>query len=165
MTTLPERLLAAASGMDTAGNTITARLLREAATALQPSAGGVVETMINHTRDPHCIGCYVIRWNDGAPVAECNECRATVALLDGLAFPAQPSDARDAARYRWLRDIKRVSEGVAEGGIYIGIESREIWALCEEAADAAIDAALTAAPSAPRAGDTAQDSGQGERLN
>ena len=67
----------------------------------------------------------------------------------------------DAARYRWLRDIKRVSEGVAEGGIYIGIESREIWALCEEAADAAIDAALTAAPSAPRAGDTAQDSGQG----
>ena len=63
-----------------------------AATALQSSGGEVVaETMISHAREPHCIGCYVIRWNDGELVAQCNECGATVALLDGLASPAQPS--------------------------------------------------------------------------
>lgn len=91
MTTLPERLLIAAEILEgIGGQSALAATVREAATALQPSVGGeVVETMINHARDPHCIGCYVVRWNDGAPVAECNECGATVALLDGLASLAQ----------------------------------------------------------------------------
>lgn len=65
--------------------------LPEAATAMQSGGEVVAETMISHAREPHCIGCYVIRWNDGELVAQCNECGATVALLDGLASPAQPS--------------------------------------------------------------------------
>jgi len=164
MTTLPERLQDFADffpvtcGLDREA----VALLREAATALQPSVGGVVETMINHTRDPHCIGCYVIRWNDGAPVAECNECRATVALLDGLASPAQADG--------WVRVPDHYDANIAYAACVLEQSTcaidrlnapplRKLVSLMRKKPN------LTAAPSAPRAGDTAQDSGQGERLN
>lgn len=94
MTTLPERLQDFADDYPVTCDLDrkAVALLLEAATALQSSGGEVVaETMISHAREPHCIGCYVIRWNDGELVAQCNECGATVALLDGLASPAQPS--------------------------------------------------------------------------
>lgn len=107
----------------------------EAATALQPSVGGeVVETMINHARDPHCIGCYVVRWNDGAPVAECNECGATVALLDGLASPAQADG--------FVLVPVAPTDDMLDAGIYARDNHGTVGQIYA--------AMLTAAPSAPR---------------
>lgn len=95
MTTLPERLQAVIAEMRLYEGAYPPKVKvwadrLEAAQALQAQEA-VKETTINHSRDPHCCGCYVIRWNDGELVAQCNECGATVALLDGLASPAQPS--------------------------------------------------------------------------
>jgi hypothetical protein len=42
-------------------------------------------TWINHEREPHCCGCFVIHWNAGEPIAVCNECNHTVNLLAALA--------------------------------------------------------------------------------
>lgn len=47
----------------------------------------------------------------------------------------------DAERYRWLRDRKRLVDGAEDGGLYVGIESADLWGLAGEDADAAIDAA------------------------
>jgi len=84
MTTLPERLKELASRMNQDGDKYDAfTLLAEAVQALQAQEV-VKETTINHARDPHCCGCYVIRWNDGDPVAVCGECGVQVALLDRI---------------------------------------------------------------------------------
>lgn len=42
------------------------------------------DTFINHEMDPHCIGCYMIFWNRGHPLAVFNECGHTVDLLAQL---------------------------------------------------------------------------------
>jgi len=84
MTTLPERLKELASRMNQDGDKYDAfTLIAEAVQALQAQEV-VKETTINHARDPHCCGCYVIRWNDGDPVAVCGECGVQVALLDRI---------------------------------------------------------------------------------
>lgn len=50
----------------------------------EPDGGGVFHSMINHEREPHCIGCYVIHCNRGYPFAKCNECGFKVPLLHCL---------------------------------------------------------------------------------
>ena len=87
MTTLPERLQDVLAAMREASPQCAAFADRlESATALQGSGGEVVaETMISHAREPHCIGCYVIRWNDGDPVAVCGECSTEAKFSDYLA--------------------------------------------------------------------------------
>ena len=105
MTTLPERLKELASRMNQDGDKYDAfTLLAEAVQALQAQEV-VKETTINHARDPHCCGCYVIRWNDGDPVAVCGECGVQVALLD------------------------RIVSGAPEGGEWVSVKDRlpERW--------------------------------------
>ncbi len=75
-----------------------------------------------------------------APVAQGD---AEVLSMSQALFAKREADARDAARYRWLRDFPAGEEGVrddlphiAAGGNYVGA-----WALHSEEADAAIDAA------------------------
>ncbi len=61
--------------------------------------------------------------------------------------PTESAEAKDAARYRWLRDT---SNPDSEGSPYIAIDRRDTWGECttiwqeSEVADQAIDAAMTA---------------------
>ena len=128
MTTLPERLKELASRMNQDGDKYDAfTLLAEAVQALQAQEV-VKETTINHARDPHCCGCYVIRWNDGDPVAVCGECGVQVALLDRLVsgapegewvlVPREPTDEMvDAAAVAAVQHMTKHKQRLRLGDI------------------------------------------------
>jgi len=157
MTTLPERLLAAASGMDTAGNTITARLLREAATALQPSAGGeVVPDAWLWICNGKPVNAFLYKPGEGDP--EHWQPKGYSAKPLYLASPAQADG--------WVRVPDHYDANIAYAACVLEQSTcaidrlnapplRKLVSLMRKKPN------LTAAPSAPRAGDTAQDSGQG----
>ena len=66
------------------------------------------------------------------------------------AKPADEQMKRDAERYRWLRDPKRLEAASDElhdpvpGALYIGVAESWAWGFAEEEADAAIDIAMKA---------------------
>lgn len=130
MSTLPERLKELASRMNQDGDKYDAfTLLAEAVQALQAQEV-VKETTINHARDPHCCGCYVIRWNDGDPVAVCGECGVQVALLDRIV-----SGAPEGGEWRTIDSAPKDGTQilVARAGEEIGMGAVEIvdWCVME----------------------------------
>lgn len=58
-----------------------------------------IGTMINHEHDPHCCGCWVIRYDSDGLNAVCNECGETRDLIPLLA-DKQPTEV-GTLEQRW----------------------------------------------------------------
>lgn len=77
---------------------------------------------------------------------ECSEHNVIRTFAHVIAARISDENARDAARYRWLREKFRTSE-LDEFGLFIGVDSPKWggrWALHTNESDAAIDAAMAA---------------------
>lgn len=168
MTTLPERLLAAASGMDTAGNTITARLLREAATALQPSAGGeVVPDAWLWICNGKPVNAFLYKPGEGdpehwqpkgysaKPLYLASPAQADGFVLDAEKLTAWLDEQLHDAESSWIDTLQELWEDGHD--VPSSTEYPALW-IAERLPGYL---AASTPPSAPRAGDTAQDSGQG----
>lgn len=57
-----------------------------------------IGTLINHEHEPHCCGCWVLRYDDAGLNAVCNECGET---RDLIALLAQPEDGDTVPRSRY----------------------------------------------------------------